>query len=108
MTIAFKSAGTRQLKNSLARWLITLGGVSVLFTLVLIFLYLLYVIKPIFEDAHIEPVQSFAIEQSESILATGLDELKELAYTVEQSGQINYYRLNTINGAVGEKPIHFH
>ena len=36
MAIALKSTGIRQVKNSLAKWLITLGGISVLFTLVLI------------------------------------------------------------------------
>ncbi len=61
MTIKNKSAGSRQLKNSLAKWLITLGGVSVLFTLVLIFMYLLYVIKPIFESVKIEPISSYKL-----------------------------------------------
>ena len=46
----------RKVKNSVARWSITVGGISVLFVLVLIFLYLLYVIKPIFESATIDPL----------------------------------------------------
>lgn len=104
MTIALKSVGPRQLKNSLARWLITLGGVSVLFTLVLIFLYLLYVIKPVFESAKIEPVHSFALSDQENILATGLDELQELAYTIDEQGRIQYFALKpTSSLQVGEK-----
>ncbi|MGB1198998.1 MAG: phosphate ABC transporter permease [Thalassotalea sp.] len=93
MTIALKSAGPRQLKNVLAKWLITLGGVSVLFTLVLIFMYLLYVIKPIFEAAKIEQKQQFDITASSNVSSIGIDELKELAYVITDNGQINYYPL---------------
>lgn len=96
MAIALKSTGIRQVKNSLAKWLITLGGISVLFTLVLIFMYLLYVIKPIFESAEISKVSSFSIENNQQILATGLDELQELAYAIDAEGNINYYPLNSV------------
>ena len=93
MTIALKSAGPRQLKNTLARWLITLGGVSVLFTLVLIFLYLLYVIEPIFADAEVEQEHQFAIQSGSSPATIGVDELKELAYVITNDGTIDYYQL---------------
>ncbi len=93
MAIALKSTGPRQLKNTLAKWLITLGGISVLFTLVLIFLYLLYVIQPIFESAKIEPVGQFEISTIAPTLATGVDELKEIAFQINQEGQINFYQL---------------
>ncbi len=93
MAIALKSTGPRQLKNTLAQWLITLGGISVLFTLVLIFLYLLYVIKPIFESARIDPVSQFEIMTTAPILSTGVDELKEVAFQINQQGEINFYQL---------------
>ncbi|MFT5294779.1 MAG: phosphate transport system permease protein [Colwellia sp.] len=93
MAIALKSTGPRQLKNTLAQWLITLGGISVLFTLVLIFLYLLYVIQPIFESAKIEPVGQFEISTTAPTLATGVDELKEIAFQINQEGLINFYQL---------------
>ncbi|MFB0981466.1 MAG: ABC transporter permease subunit [Alteromonadaceae bacterium] len=81
------------MKNTLAQWLITLGGISVLFTLVLIFLYLLYVIQPIFESAKIEPVGQFEISTTAPTLATGVDELKEIAFQINQEGLINFYQL---------------
>jgi phosphate transport system permease protein len=101
VAIALKSTGPRQLKNTLAQWLITLGGISVLFTLVLIFLYLLYVIKPIFESAKIEPVGQFEIKTTAPILSTGVDELKEVAFQINQQGQIDFYQL--VKSAVHEK-----
>ena len=104
MTIALKSAGPRQLKNALAKWLITLGGVSVLFTLVLIFMYLLYVIKPIFAAAEIEQQQSFTLTSADNVAAIGVDELKELAYVISDQGTIDYYPLvATDEHKVGEK-----
>ncbi len=93
MAIASKSADFRKVKNSLAKWVITLGGISVLFTLVLIFMYLLYVIKPIFESAKVEPHAQFAITESSKVLSTGVDELKEVAYSINEQGIINFYQL---------------
>ena len=93
MAIALKSTGPRQLKNTLAQWLITIGGISVLFTLVLIFLYLLYVIKPIFESATIDPVGQFEISTSAPTLSAGIDELKEIAFQITEQGDINFYQL---------------
>ncbi|WDE13166.1 ABC transporter permease subunit [Thalassomonas haliotis] len=93
MVTALKSAGSRQLKNSFARWLITLGGISVLLTLVLIFLYLLYVIKPVFDSTEITPSTRVEISSSAQVLSTGVDELKELAFNINRSGSINFYQL---------------
>ncbi|WDE00417.1 ABC transporter permease subunit [Thalassomonas actiniarum] len=93
MVTALKSAGSRQLKNSFARWLITLGGISVLLTLVLIFLYLLYVIKPVFDSTEITPSTAVEISSGAQVLSTGVDELKELAFTINRFGSIDFYQL---------------
>lgn len=95
MATLISSNRSRGIKNSLAKWLITLGGISVLFTLVLIFMYLLYVVKPIFESAKIEQIVNISIDstKNEKILASGVDELKELAYQITAAGDINFYHL---------------
>jgi len=97
VALAFKSTGTRQLKNSLAKWLITLGGISVLFTLVLIFMYLLYVIKPVFDSATVEQTSHIALNSEGRTLSTGVDELKEVAYEINTRGEIVFYRLTDKN-----------
>lgn len=89
-----RSADIRQVKNKLAQYLITLGGISVLFTLVLIFLYLLYVIKPIFESAHIEKEQVIQVDKNTDVLINGVEELKEVAYQLDSSGVITFYQLS--------------
>ncbi|WP_286267765.1 ABC transporter permease subunit [Thalassotalea atypica] len=66
----------------------------VLFTLILIFLYLLYVIKPIFESAHVEPVHEMSITQKGQVLATGLDELKEVAFQIDNHGAMTFYQIS--------------
>jgi len=95
VTTLIRSTRSRGVKNSLAKWLITLGGISVLFTLVLIFLYLLYVVKPIFDSAAIEPKVAITIEvkSSEKVISTGVDELQEVAYQITDTGQIDFYHL---------------
>lgn len=106
MALATKSAGIRQFKNSLAQWLITIGGIGVLFTLVLIFMYLLYVIKPIFDSATVEPLTNINIESTTPILTTGIDELKEVAYTMNERGIVDFYQLKVNKVYVGEANQH--
>ncbi len=96
MTLVTKSAGIRQFKNSSAQWLITLGGIGVWCTLILIFLYLLYVVKPIFESAEIEPIASHVVTSTSPILTAGVDELKEVAYLINQQGVVDFYQINCL------------
>ena len=102
MTLRSGSAKSRLLKNKLARYFITLGGVGVLFTLVFIFLYLLYVIKPIFDDVEVDALASILINDdstsqanhtNNSLVFIGLDEYHQVAYQVRQNGQIDFYQL---------------
>lgn len=95
MTALSTSNRSRGIKNSLAKWLITLGGISVLFTLVLIFMYLLYVVKPVFESAQITPKLTINVDLNteETVLSTGIDELQELAYQITDRGNINFTHL---------------
>jgi phosphate transport system permease protein len=103
VALATKSAGIRQLKNSLAQWIITLGGIGVLFTLVLIFMYLLYVIKPIFDSATVEPIANISVESTSPILTTGIDELKEVTYTINEQGMIDFYQLKINKAYIGKE-----
>ncbi len=93
MSLHSNSNRSRQIKNSVARWGITLGGISVLFTLVLIFMYLLYVIKPIFESAKIEPIAKIALTDTTKVLTTGVDELKEIVYQIDDKGIFSFFHL---------------
>ena len=106
MTALATQNRSRGIKNSLAKWLITLGGVSVLFTLVLIFMYLLYVVKPIFESAQIEPKVNVSVNLGvkEEVLSTGVDELQEIAYQITDTGRINF--LHLLASSDKSEPVH--
>lgn len=113
MSIVGKSFEPRQIKNTIARWFISAGGISVLCTLILIFLYLVYVVKPIFEPAKVEPSAqvSFASQQHQpsdtSTMAVGVDELNEIAFYINQLGDIEFYQLEDNNQYhAGQKLLH--
>ncbi len=85
--------GIRQLKNSLARYIITLGGVSVLLTLVLIFMYLLYIIIPIFESANVEYINTRVIEEKQPLVSAGVDDLQQVTYQLTAEGELSFYQI---------------
>jgi len=49
----------RMLKDKLTKYGMTVGGISIIIAILLIFFYLLYVVFPIFLPAHLEKVRSF-------------------------------------------------
>ncbi len=59
-----KGTGTksRYLKDNLARWVVWTGGLGVIVALMLIFVYLLSEVFPLFKSAEFEPRQSFALD----------------------------------------------
>ena len=96
MAIQSQSRDSRKVKNVAAQWLISIGGISVLFVLVLIFLYLLYVIKPIFEGASVDTNVIITNENRAGVLSVGVNEQQEIAYQIDNRGDIYFYQL--ING----------
>ena len=83
----------RAFKDRFARYSITMGGLMVLMTLLMIFGYLLYVVEPVFRDASIHITQQQKIEGSSKVVATGSDELNEVGYYYTANGQLNFYPL---------------
>ena len=94
--LAGKQASRRAFKDKAAQFGITVGGTMVFVALLLIFFYLLYVIKPIFDGAHIEPVTSISYQHAdEQSLMIGSDEQNEVLYRVTQSGTVDFYSSTT-------------
>ncbi len=76
----------RKLKDTLTRYMITAGGVTVLLALLLIFFYLLYVITPLFESAKVSENETLSISFSEPSVAIATDEYGELSYRFDAQG----------------------
>ena len=92
-TLLSSNGSIRQLKDRLTRYSITLGGLMVLMTLLMIFGYLLYVVEPVFRDANVELIQQQPIETKNEIVSIGSDELNEIGYYFDYSARINFYPL---------------
>ncbi|GGP70022.1 ABC transporter permease subunit [Shewanella saliphila] len=87
-----RQASRRAFKDKAAEYGITIGGTMVFVALLLIFFYLLYVIKPIFDGAHIEPVTSISYQNADAeTLMVGTDEQNEILYRVTALGTVDFY-----------------
>ncbi len=94
--LAAKGSNRRAIKDKLTQYSVTLGGTMVFVALLLIFFYLLYVVKPIFDGADVTPVMSTDIQDKHSAtLMVGSDEQNEILYRVAKDGQVAFYSAAT-------------
>ncbi len=84
----------RRVKDKLARYGVTAGGIFVLITLVLIFFYLLYVIMPIFASVKVTPKQAFSIDFSDQPAAIYFNEQNNIAYRMSLQGNLTFVSLS--------------
>ncbi|QDP02916.1 ABC transporter permease subunit [Thalassotalea sp. PS06] len=67
-------------------------------------MYLVYVIKPIFESASIEPESTIQLVENGNTVAVGVDELKEIGYQINEQGEMSFYQVQASEQhEVGEK-----
>lgn len=86
----------RALKDRLARYFVSLGGVSVIIAILLIFFYLLHVVIPMFEAAEISKSQTFSAPDDSKTLYVGLEEQGSIGVRVTGTGQVVFF--DTSNG----------
>jgi phosphate transport system permease protein len=95
--VAGKSAGVRSryLKDRLARWVVWTGGLGVIGALLLIFVYLLSEVLPLFAPAEIRPRQSFTIPgpQARTVYVAS-EEQGEVGLRVTDSGEAVFFDLH--------------
>ncbi len=100
LSVSSKYRDIRQIKDAITRLLMTFGGVSVIIAIVLIAIYLVWVVIPLFLPAHISKAAEFKITDStsEKTLYYALEEQREIAMRVRDDGSITF--INTSNGSV--------
>lgn len=84
----------RALKDRIARWAISFGGMAVLGAITLIFFYLAYVVLPMFQGASLdsrEPVQVAWLNEAAAPLLLTLEEQNQVAMRLDQSGQVQFF-----------------
>lgn len=93
----------RQLKDSLARYAVTIGGVGILFALALIFFYLVMMVLPIFSGAKIEQSGGQPLALASEPYAISVDNYGKHAFVATQDGQV--YFLDLVGGANESKSV---
>ena len=83
----------RRLINDLTRYVVALGGMGVIGAIALIFVYLLWVVAPIFAPASIEEPFAVGTANSETLLVD-VSESGEHAFAVDRSGVVRFFEVH--------------
>jgi phosphate transport system permease protein len=81
----------RALKDRLAKYFVSLGGVSVIIAIMLIFFYLLSVVVPMFESADIEQQHQYAAPGNGKTLLLGMEEQGTMAVRFTDQGEAIFF-----------------
>lgn len=90
----------RAVIERLVRMIVTSSGLLILLTLMLIFVYLLYAVLPLFKPAAINLSPSFAVDRSAPTIVLGIDASGQIGYRLDAQGKGYFIRLE----AQGESP----
>lgn len=88
----------RALKDRMARWYVSIGGLAVLAAITLIFFYLAYVVMPLFAGAEItaRPAQQPAwLAGKGEALLLAVEEQNKVAMRLERGGQVQFFDLKS-------------
>jgi len=92
--VAIRRRSWREFKDRLARYGVAIGGISVIFAIVLIFFYLLYVVMPLFYGADIESEAQYNTEINNSTHLT-LNDYNDVALTLDMQGKVEFFDANS-------------
>ncbi|MCW9014925.1 MAG: ABC transporter permease subunit [Gammaproteobacteria bacterium] len=88
----------RAIIDTIARTTIGMGGISVIFAIVLIFFYLLWVVAPIFKSPEVTPIGEFnapvMLAEAETKYIA-IEESGQLGLRIASSGEILFFNLET-------------
>lgn len=84
----------RYLKDSAARWVVWIGGLGVIAALLLIFVYLVSEVFPLFAPASFQPRTEFAVPGSGKTLYVAAEEQGEVGMRVSDAGVVTFFDLH--------------
>ncbi|KRW61223.1 ABC transporter permease subunit [Pseudomonas sp. TTU2014-080ASC] len=102
----------RALKDRMARWAVSVGGMAVLGAITLIFFYLAYVVLPMFQGASLDSgkaVEAPWLKNSGAPLLMSLEEQNQVGMRLDQSGKVEFFNaenmalLKTVNLPIPEQ-----
>lgn len=91
--VAIRRRAWREFKDRLAKYGVAIGGVSVIFAIVLIFFYLLYVVMPLFHGADMKTEATYSTSIHNSRYLT-LNEYNDVALTLDMQGKLAFFDAN--------------
>lgn len=91
--IAIRRRAWREFKDKLAKHCVAVGGLSVIFAIVLIFFYLLYVVQPLFHGADTAIQSEYTTNFAGSTHLT-LNEYNDVASRLDMEGQVQFFDAN--------------
>ena len=84
----------RSIRDIVARYLVGAGGIAVIGSIILIFLFLFAVVFPLFKGAHLEKLTSYSLQDTLNSEAVH----ESLLYSIEEQAEIGMRMLS--NGAI--------
>ncbi|MDX1381163.1 MAG: hypothetical protein R3233_08580, partial [Xanthomonadales bacterium] len=90
----------RRIKDKVARWAIAIGGVGVIWAVILIMFYLLWVVLPLFLAAEVEPLgDPRDVDAAAEVRYLAVDEQLRVGFRVDADGRARFVSL-----ADGDEP----
>jgi len=88
----------RLLKDHIARYGVAIGGLGVIFSILLIFFYLFLVVVPLAETPEMHEVAVYAVPTESPIAYLAIEEQAEIGAVFEQNGNVRF--ISTSDGAL--------
>jgi len=87
----------RSLKDLLARYLVGAGGIAVIGSIILIFLFLFMVVLPLFKGAELHELSSYKLSNShsEATLLYSIEEQAEIAMRLDRKGVVHFFYVDS-------------
>jgi len=92
--VAIRRRAWREFKDRAARYGVAMGGISVIFAIVLIFFYLLYVVMPLFSGAEMESTAEYTMAENK-VVHLALNEYNDVALSADMTGAIHFFAADT-------------
>ncbi len=86
-----KRRGIRKLKDKLFGLTMGIGGVTVIVAILTIFVFLLWVVLPLFRSASMTPVKTLQVDD-EAVVQIALNEYADIGFLLRTNGAYRFYR----------------
>jgi phosphate transport system permease protein len=91
MNTAFRKKIKRN--DRIARWVITVGGMAIIFSVIFILVLIAKVSLPLFLAPAAQLQVDSQLESAGAIRALGMDEYLETGYTIDDRGQVRFFKI---------------